>query len=344
MGPSVRAAVIGGGVFGVTAAVDLARAGATVDLYEARLDVLEGATARNQARLHSGYHYPRSDATAAACRDAAPEFAARYREAIRTYTHHYVVAEESKVSGDEYLAFCDRLGLLYEVVEPAKVHGAQVTVRVPEAFVDTTVLRRLLRRDLRKAGVTVHYGRRVEPEEMRAYDLTVVATYGQPWSRPLRYEVVEVALLSLARYDGQSFVVMDGEHVSLDPHGVVHTLYDVKHSVHASNVGYAPHVPDKYRGLIASLGPVRNSPLTHVQDMIASGGRHLGLLDPSGGGVSIYSGSWFSVRAVLPDVDATDARPTLVERDGNVVSILSGKICTAVTAARSIVEPLGVPA
>jgi hypothetical protein len=52
----------------------------------------------------------------------------------------------------------------------------------------------------------------------------------------------------------------------------------------------------------------------------------------------------FSVRAVLPNVDATDERPTLVERDGNVVSILSGKICTAVTAARQVAEAAMVAA
>src|SRR5512147_1265721 len=112
----VRIAVVGGGIFGATTAVDLARAGADVDLYEAEPDLLLGATAKCQARLHSGYHYPRSDSTAAAARDAAPEFAARYPTAIRRAAQHYVIARDSLVSAGEYLAFCDRLGLPYEVV------------------------------------------------------------------------------------------------------------------------------------------------------------------------------------------------------------------------------------
>jgi hypothetical protein len=41
---------------------------------------------------------------------------------------------------------------------------------------------------------------------------------------------------------------------------------------------------------------------------------------------------------VLPDVDATDERPTLVERDGNHISILSGKMNMAVWAARRALE------
>lgn len=327
----MRVAVIGGGVFGATAAVDLARAGADVDLYEAQPNLLLGATAKCQARLHSGYHYPRSDATAAAARDAAPEFEARYPQAIRRAAQHYVIARDSRVSADEYLAFCDRLGLPYEIVTPPQVHGAQLCVRVPEAFVDVDMLQRLLRRDLALAGVDVLYSTPGGPE-MPGYDVTVMATYGHPWSRPLRYEVCEVALVEVSRYEGQSFVVLDGDHVSLDPRGRVHMLYDVVNSVHAVN-----EIPAEYQGLINRWGTVQ-TPLSRWEAMLKTAGQHLRGLEPGGQGVAIYHGSMFSIRAVLPDVDATDERPTLIERDGSVISVLSGKICTAVAAGRSVTK------
>lgn len=324
----VRIAVVGGGVFGATTAVDLARAGADVDLYEAQSDLLLGATARCQARLHSGYHYPRSDATAAAARDAAPEFEARYPQAIRRAAQHYVIAGDSRVSADEYLEFCHRLGLPYEIVEPPQVHGAQLCVRVPEAFIDVDILRRILRRDLAMAGVDVLY-ETPGGAPMPGYDLTVMATYGQPWLKPLRYELCEVALVEVARYEGQSFVVLDGNYVSLDPYGRVHMIYDVVNSVHA--VG---EIPDQYQDLLGRWGPVRTA-LSRWEVMLQTAGQQLRGLEPGGQGVAIYHGSLFAVRAVLPDVDATDERPTLVERTGDIVSILSGKICTAVAAARS---------
>jgi hypothetical protein len=333
----VRVAVIGGGVFGATAALELANAGARVDLFEAGRDILDGATARCQARLHSGYHYPRSDATALAAKSGAVEFAERFPEAIRKADHHYVIAEDSKVSADDYLDFCDRLGLPYEVVYPTLVHHAQVTVKVPEAFVDVPVLRRILRRDLGLAGVRVNLGHWADPASLRGYDLTVVATYGQPWSRPLRYEVCEVALVELGRYDNQSFVVLDGEYTSLDPYNRTHMLYDVKHTVHSANVGYAPEVPEHLVPLLGRWGAAPTK-VSRFEDMLDSASRYLRMLGRGGQGVSIYHGSLFSVRAVLPDVDATDERPTLVERDGSVVSILSGKICTALTTARRVAE------
>ena len=334
----MKAAVVGGGVFGCTAAVDLARAGVTVDLFEARSDILTGATARCQARLHRGYHYPRSDSTASAARDGFTEFEARYPEAITRAIHHYVVAPSSKVTPGQYLAFCDRLSLPYEVVEPRHVHTADLTVRVPEAFVNVDQLRRLLRRDLSRSGVTLQTGRTVNPDDLD-HDLVVMATYGKPWSKPLRYEVCEVALLELGRYSGESYVVIDGEFVSLDPMGQLYALYDVKHSVHA--VSDQPDFPE-YVDLLrrgVHRPPVSHiDEISHVDKMIESASRFLWGLDPSGLGVSIYHSSWFAVRAVLPDVDTTDERPTLVERSGHVVSVLSGKICTAVTAARRVVE------
>ena len=321
----VKAAVIGGGVFGTTIAVDLARAGIQVDLFEARNDLLEGATGNCQARLHSGYHYPRSDATAKTAQDAAPEFIARYPEAIYRAQQHYVIAAESKVSGAEYLAFCDRLNLPYEVVEPPQVHHAQVCVRVPEAFIDVDRLRRLLRCDLLQAGVNLHFGHQIKTPS--GWDLVVWATYGQPWSKPLRYELCEVALIEVGgQYKDQSFVVLDGNHVSLDPYGPFHMLYDVKHSVR--DVSSQP----------SRLWPWPRKPVSNYEKMLKTAGQHLRGLDPHGQGMAIYHRSMFSVRAVLPDVDATDERPTLIECDGNVISVLSGKICTAVSAARSIVE------
>lgn len=335
----MKAAVIGGGVFGSTAAVDLARADVTVDLFEAEPDILLGATQRNQARLHRGYHYPRSDSTAAAARDGFFQFFERYFPAIVGAQNFYVVAPGSKVTSEQYLAFCERLGLTYEVVDkPLHVHTADMVIKVPEAFVNVSMLRRLLRSDLAHAGVNLHLNHKVQSDELAAdYDVIIQATYGRPWPKPLRYEVCEVALLELGRYSDESYVVVDGDYVSLDPHKGLYMLYDVKHSVHAMVEGDPTSLVSEYGDLLGRLGPVRTA-LSRVNAMRESAGRFLWGLDPGGLGVSIYHGSWFAIRAVLPDVDATDERPTLVERSGNVISVLSGKICTAVAAARSVTE------
>jgi glycine/D-amino acid oxidase-like deaminating enzyme len=335
-GTVVRAAVVGGGVFGATAAVQFAKAGYEVDLYERHADLLLGATRANQARLHHGYHYPRTPN--ADLRSHADRFARRFPTAIvRDHRHYYCVARErSHLTGTQYLDFCDRIRLPYELDVPPMVRRESVDVcmRVPEAFIDVPTLRDVLRRDLVRYRVRTRFGASVEAPELDGYDWVINATYGRQNGRPLQFEVCETAIVRLGRHmRATSFVVMDGPFISLDPvpRQDCHILYDVTHSVHSVNVGSAPEIPDALAPLL-DRGPVR-TPLTRVDAMLHTARQFLHGLDKVE-----YCSSYFTVRAVLPDVEGTDARPTLVQRDGRHISILSGKVDMAVWAAERAVE------
>lgn len=336
----MRAAVVGAGIFGCLAALELAQAGAQVDLFDARHEVMLGASGANQGRLHAGYHYPRSLATAREVRDAGPELAGRFPEVVvSSFRHHYLVAKGSQVSAEKYLAFLDELRLGYRQVEHPLVRRDTVdlALQVDEAFVDLVELRFLLRQQLMAAGVRLRLRTPATARLLaRDFDVAVDATYGRSGLRPLRYELTEVALVQLGEhFRDLSFVVMDGPYVSLDPlaRTGLHMLYDVVHSVH--HVTDDPHdIPAGYEQLVDQGR--KHTGLTRVDVMHGSARRFLG-----GMGMADYRGSLFTLRAVLPDVDDTDARPTLVERDGNLISVLSGKIATAVSAARRVVELAG---
>lgn len=337
----MRVAVVGAGVYGCVIAVDLARAGHRVDLYERHQGLLHGASRANQARLHGGYHYPRSPETAKACAADARRFAARFGEAVwRGARHVYAVsADGSRTDAAEYRRFCDGIGQGHRAVREPLLQGVGVAMVVPEAFIDIPALRRRLRGDLRAAGVTVHLGVDVEATSL-PHDLVVMATYGRGFPLPLRYEVCEVALVRLGvHYAGRSIVVMDGGFCGLDPMpgSDVHLLYHVELSVHAANVGLAPEVPGRLVGLL-DRGPVW-TPQSRADRMLVAARRwfvRVGMPEPCG--------SLFTVRAVLPDVDATDERPTIVHhdtrdgRDGRVVWVLAGKLDGAVDAADRLVE------
>jgi len=335
----VRAAVVGAGIYGATIAVDLARAGHQVDLYERHRDLLHGATRGNQARLHSGYHYPRSMATALAAKADAARFAARFPNAInRRNTHVYAVASEgSLTSPAAYLEFCEELDAGARVtLTPSLLQGVEVCVRVPEAVVNVTAVREQLRRELRHAGVTFTRDAEVDPEALD-HDLVVVATYGRGWPAPLRWEVCEVALVNLdARYAFRSFVILDGPFCSVDPLAdrAGHALYHVDATVRAANVGLAPRVPERLAHLL-DRGPVP-APHSNLGVMLDGARRFFRHLDDPA-----YLGSLFTVRAVLPDVDATDERPTLYHRDGRLLHVLAGKIDGAPTAAERVVAMAG---
>jgi len=322
----VRVAVVGGGLFGATAAVDLHRSGANVTLYERHDDLLMGATRANQGRIHRGYHYPR-DPNAGELSQHADRVAARFPGAvIRGNSHRYVIAADSRVDAEHYREFCASAGLRWMPATSWLVRSGTV-ISASEAFLDVRKARALLRRELH--GVDVRCNAPTQIDRLAgSYDHVIDATYGRYWPEPLDYEVCETALIELPpRYRRQSFVVMDGPFISLDPHGPAHMLYDVRHSVHAVN-----EVPDHLSSLL-DRGLVRTSH-THVDAMLDTARRFLSHLDSP-----VYLGSLFTVRAVLPD-DGTDARPTLIRTDGNITRILAGKLCTAPWAAEQVASRL----
>jgi glycerol-3-phosphate dehydrogenase len=60
----MKIAVIGAGIFGTEISLKLSREGHDVHLYEKEYEILKGATAGSQNRLHMGLHYPRDLKTA----------------------------------------------------------------------------------------------------------------------------------------------------------------------------------------------------------------------------------------------------------------------------------------
>lgn len=341
----MRAAVIGAGIYGATIAVELAHAGHRVDLYERHRDLLHGATRSNQARLHLGYHYPRSLATALACREDASGFAERFPNAVnRRNNHVYAIASEgSLTSPGAYLAFCERLDAGARVVAvPSLLQGVEVCVRVPEAIINVAAVREQLRRELRHAGVRFHRDTFIEDGAVEAApdyfgDLIVMATYGWGWPEPLRWEVCEAALVNIdPRYAFGSFVILDGPFCSLDPlpDRAGHVLYHADATVHAANVGLEPRIPGRLAQLL-DRGPVP-APQTNMAAMLDGARQFFRHLDDPA-----YLGSLFTVRAVLPDVDATDERPTLYHRDRQLLHVLAGKIDGAPVAAQRVVAMAG---
>src|SRR5262245_39820454 len=80
--PEYDHVVVGGGFFGRVLRSHLARAGGRTLLCERGPDLLLRASFANQARVHNGYHYPRSILTALRSRVNFPRFVSEFSECI----------------------------------------------------------------------------------------------------------------------------------------------------------------------------------------------------------------------------------------------------------------------
>lgn len=111
--------IIGGGIFGCYAALYLAGKGRSVLLIEKEKDLLRKASVVNQARLHAGYHYPRSVATALMSDDNKARFTAEHQAFINTQFDQYYAIDRhgSFTDGPQFERFCEHIGLPCQRVE-----------------------------------------------------------------------------------------------------------------------------------------------------------------------------------------------------------------------------------
>ena len=341
----VRVAVVGGGIFGCTTAARLSGDGHEVHLYEAKDSLLRCASGINQFRLHRGYHYPRSPETIRECQGAVESFEKEYGPAvIPTGRHYYALARHrSRTTPQQYLKALSDHGLGYRVCssEHLNMDAVELVVQAAdEPWLDVTTLRGLVWDRLK--NVSVHLNTKATASLLSACDKIVVAAYASTNAvltdfgcepELFQYEVCEKPVLKMPpEFQGVGIVVMDGEFCSLDPlcGTPYHVMGHVRHAIHASNIGTCPEIPD-YLRFSVDHGVQRNDRTAWAafrwagSDYIPalSGARHIG--------------SMYTVRAVLPNKDDTDERPTLVSKvDDRVIRVFSGKIGTAVSAAEQV--------
>ena len=113
--------IIGGGFFGVYIAEQLKKQGKSVLVVEKENDFLLRASLWNQARVHSGYHYPRSILTGLRSRISFPRFVDEFSDCILTNIEKYYAVGKilSKISARQFKVFCDTINAH---CEPAPHH------------------------------------------------------------------------------------------------------------------------------------------------------------------------------------------------------------------------------
>jgi len=346
----LKIAVIGAGIFGVTIALKLSKKH-QIHLYETANDILTGASRSNQLRLHRGYHYPRSPKTTSALLESISFFKKEYADAIiDDYNHYYGIANKNSfLTPVEYLGFCKKFNLEYKIDDRYPyVNNAEValTIRVKESLLDYQKVYGLCKDRLKKSHVNLMLKTCFSKEMIDEYDTVINCTYSNindllnPTEQKLyQFEVCEkIAVKMPVHMRNESIVIMDGPFMCVDPYGrtELSLLGNVVHAIHESNVGYRPFISPKFRNLI-NKGIIPNPSVSNFDKFVKEGKRFIPSLSKCE-----YIGSMYTVRAVLPNLDKTDCRPTVISRpNSQIINVFSGKIDTCVMASKMIIEQLG---
>jgi len=342
----MKIAIIGGGIFGVTTAIRLSR-NHDVDLFEQNSDILQSASGINQYRLHRGYHYPRSTDTAISAKNSELFFKNEYSGSIvNDIDHFYCIANENSLTNkDQYLNFCNAVDLSFEETKLDLLNQNKIDlcVKVVETLFDPFLLKDICWKKIQENNINMHMGKPVYLNDLDSYDYVIVATYAgfnqtlnnfSDLQMNCQFELCEKPVVKLPNsFNQKSIVIMDGPFMCVDPLGKTgnFVLGNVVHAIHHSNVGKIPVIPEEFRNLLNN-GIIRNPPITNFNSFVESGSNFIPDLNRAE-----HLGSMFTVRTVLPNLDNTDARPTIVRKlKNNVISIFSGKIGNCIQAADEV--------
>ncbi len=345
--------IIGGGFYGLRIAQFLREELSVqkVTVLEKEADVMQRASYNNQARVHNGYHYPRSVLTALRSRVNLPVFTKEFEEAVVCdFDKYYGVATHlSKVSANQFQRFFERIGA--EIAKAPEVKHLfdpkfiEDVFKVKEYAFNTEVLKKRLLRTLSELNVDVATSEQVlEIMEEGEYKVIVTnkrtlktkflinTTYSSinilnKLARlpiiPLKHELTEMCLVKLPpQLQGKAFTIMCGPFFSIMPFPAkgLHTLSHVRYTPHTEWYDTDKTVRDGHSYL------EQFKQVTHFPQMFADTKRYM----PSAAGIEYSGKSLWEVKTVLPQSEGDDSRPILYKAHygglKNYICIMGGKV------------------
>lgn len=352
-GKPTKAIIIGGGFYGCSVALMVKELGLEPVILEASGNLLGRASAINQARIHGGYHYPRSLMTAIRSRSNYHRFRKEYESCVvDRFTKVYAVGRTfSKVSASQFALFMRRIGAPLKTA-PEKIRTLFDARLVEDAWIaeesafDWTKLRDIREKQLCDAGIPVHFHTLAKRLERGADGMwTVTSDDGKSFEGewvfncsysmlnglrssaglpliPLKHELAEMALIRPPDALGDvSVTMMCGPFFSFMP-------YPSRGLTTLSHVRYTPHLSwqdmpgDSWTDAYKRFSQLKKE--SSAKLMLADAVRYIPALRES-----VIEDSLWEVKTVLPQSESDDGRPILFHRSADatgLLSIMGGKI------------------
>ena len=243
------AIVVGGGIFGCYAALHLAAKGAKVALLEKEARLFQKASLVNQARLHGGYHYPRSIATAALSDQHKERFTAEHRDFINFSFEKYYAIDRfgSFTDAGQFERFCQYLNIPCKRIKEHPLFNferLETLYQTVEYSFDPVLLGQYYRskvennpaiqlRTSTQIQSATNTGKSwlIELQNTREHlqsAIVINATYAATNSinqlfglrkLGLTHEISEIAFISSPQFQNMGLTVMDGPFGSIMPYG-----------------------------------------------------------------------------------------------------------------------------
>ncbi len=241
----MRVAIIGGGFYGIMASLEVSKKKYVNDvtIFEKKKSLMQSAGKYNQARLHLGFHYPRSEETILQSMNGFNYYQKRFPETTKSIKKNfYLIRDDGLLSIDQYIEIMKKNKMNYECIDVKessfkyRSDGIKFkTIQVEERYIDIVNLNKNLSREMEEMGINICLNQEVKyvdtstgklelsNGEKGTYDLIINCSYTNPFlgfssnKLSLKYEFCTLLLISSDEIENQAITVMDGPFVSIYP-------------------------------------------------------------------------------------------------------------------------------
>lgn len=355
--------ILGAGIYGLYAALKSVQKGLNVLVLEYDEASFMRGTYINQARVHNGYHYPRSRSTAVKSRDYFQKFIDDYRECIyQEFRKVYAISKDfSWTNGEQFEKFCADNHIPYEQIPETTFFTQNTTDGVYDTveytFDAEMIGKELLSRCKAYPQFELRTNQRISTFEklQDVYRLTTQdavletpyllnATYASTNQileklgydkLNIKYELCEIILCNVSKnIEKVGLTVMDGPFFSLMPFGKtgLHSLTSVTFTPHVTSYDPLPtfdcqkSCPECTPQQLKNCNTCPCKPKTAWPKMITLAKKYLK------DDIEVeYVKSLFTIKPILKVAEIDDSRPTIIKQysqDPTFITVFSGKINT----------------
>ncbi len=357
--------IIGAGLYGLYSALYCGKNNENVLVLEKDDQAFKRATYINQARVHMGYHYPRSYSTAIKSANYFEKFNKDYGFSILTdFDQIYATSKHfSWTNSKQFKKFCDNAKIMCEEVPTDKYFntgmcdGAFLT---EEYTYDAHILRDYLLEEISKySNIEIKYSVDIKKIYRQDNVYTIVDSENNKYSAPfvlnstyastneinkmlgfepfkIKYELCEIILCEVNdEFKNTGITVMDGPFFSIMPFGKTgyHSLTSVTFTPHQTSYDELPTFGCQARShgfctpeKLGNCNDCPAKPESAWESMSTMARKYL-----KDKYQFKYVKSLYSMKPILMASEIDDSRPTVIKKyssNPTFVSVLSGKINT----------------
>ena len=332
----MKIAIIGGGFYGVYLAYKLSKnKKIKIDLFEKNNSILKETAIRNQYRLHTGYHYPRSLETIHQTILGYKKFKEEFKKFLYfPENNFYLVHKKSLISFNNYKKIFQNLNLNFREVKKKQISeyinlsNIDGVINTEEGVILLEKLFSFLKKEISNK-VRIYKSTRISKIDankggiysqklnLSGYNYVINTTYTNPNlgldkdKFKIKYELTGMVRLKNPFKKSLGFTIMDGNYCSLYPQNKFYST--------VSSVKYTPIIKSNFYSEIINQKKLID--VKKVKTKIINDAKKYIKLRDNYEETDLIIGNKVKLKR-----DKNDTRYSIIKRNDKVISILCGKL------------------